>query len=271
MTGRGVKAAIEIAPQPTESYAALAAAGACGLTLFQETYDEGRYACYHPRGTKASYDWRLTAPERAAEAGIRRLGLGFLLGLADPPQDLLAMARHAAYLQDRFPGCALAFSLPRIRKAPAEFVPPYSVDDDLLVRMYAALRLAFPEATLVLSTRECPELREPAGADLHHADECAAARLPRAVTGRTEPPHPGGNSSRCATAVCRRSWPTGCGARVLTWAGSRQGGSSKPQANYLARGAGAAGTGASTTAAAASGERTANVTSPASTNRTKDT
>jgi 2-iminoacetate synthase len=156
---RGVRAAVEIAPQSTESYAALAAAGACGLTLFQETYDKERYAHYHPRGTKASYDWRLAGPQRAAEAGVRRLGLGFLLGLADPREDLLAMARHAAYLEDRFPGCSLGFSLPRIREAPAGFVAPYTVDDDLLVRMYCALRLAFPGALLVLSTREHPELR----------------------------------------------------------------------------------------------------------------
>jgi len=156
---RGVRPAIEIAPQPTESYADLAAAGACGLTLFQETYDEACYAHYHPRGTKASYAWRLEGPERAAAAGIRRLGLGFLLGLAEPRQELLAMARHAVYLEGRFAGCSVGFSLPRIREAPQGFIAPYTVDDDLLVRMYAALRLAFPGATLVLSTREHPELR----------------------------------------------------------------------------------------------------------------
>jgi 2-iminoacetate synthase len=97
--------------------------------------------------------------ERAAEAGARRLGLGILLGLADPREDLAAMARHAAYLVARFPECRIAFSLPRIHQSPAGFTPPYAIDDETLVRMYCALRLTFPHATLVLSTRESAALR----------------------------------------------------------------------------------------------------------------
>jgi 2-iminoacetate synthase len=156
---RGIDAALEIAPQPTEDYAWLAEAGACGLTLYQETYHPARYADYHPRGTKASYDWRLEGPERAAEAGLRRLGLGILLGLGEPAEELLALMRHARYLQRRFPDLTIAFSLPRIHDAPEGFEPPQPVDDETLVRMYGALRIAFPEAELVLSTREPAALR----------------------------------------------------------------------------------------------------------------
>ena len=123
---------MEIAPQTTASYAALAAAGACGVTLYQETFNESLYALYHPRGSKTSYDWRLEGPERAAEAGFERLGLEILLGLAKPAEDLLALLRHAAYLQARFP-MTLALSLPRIREPPQGFQPPYPVDDELLV------------------------------------------------------------------------------------------------------------------------------------------
>ena len=43
--------------------------------------------------------------------------------------------------------------------APQDFDPPYPVDDETFVRMYCALRLTFPEATLVLSTRESAALR----------------------------------------------------------------------------------------------------------------
>jgi 2-iminoacetate synthase len=157
---RGLAPAAEIAPQSTESYAALAAAGACGITLYQETYDEGLYRHYHPRGTKASYDWRLEGLERAAEAGIPRLGFGFLLGLADPQSDLLAMLRHARYVAGRFPDKRLAFSLPRIHDAPPGFHVPHPVGDELFVRMYCALRIAFPQAMLVLSTREPRHLRD---------------------------------------------------------------------------------------------------------------
>lgn len=156
---RGISPAIEIAPQTTSSYTELVAAGACGITLYQETYHEELYALYHPRGSKASYDWRLEGVERAAEAGMRRLGLGILLGLADPHQDLLAMIRHAGYLLARFPHRTLAFSLPRIHQAPQGFQTPWPVDDETFVRLYCALRVAFPRAELVLSTREAAPLR----------------------------------------------------------------------------------------------------------------
>ncbi|HID74413.1 MAG TPA: radical SAM protein [Planctomycetaceae bacterium] len=156
---RGVKPAIEIAPQSTASYARMIEAGACGITLYQETYDEGLYRSCHPRGSKMSYDWRLEGVERAAEVGMRRLGLGILLGLADPRQDLLALMRHGEYLRRRFPDRTLAFSLPRIYEAPQGFKPPYQVDDETFVRLYCVLRIAFPQAELVLSTREPAALR----------------------------------------------------------------------------------------------------------------
>jgi 2-iminoacetate synthase len=155
----GVAPAVEIASQSTESYAALVDAGVCGLTLYQETYDPRLYRKYHVRGPKANYHWRLEAHDRAAEAGVGRLGLGILLGLADPERDLAALIRHGAYLAERFPERTLAFSLPRIHEAPEDFEIPYPVSDEGLIRMYCALRIAFPRAELVLSTRERPELR----------------------------------------------------------------------------------------------------------------
>lgn len=151
---------LEIAAQTTHDYARLRQAGARGVTLYMETYDEEAYIHHHIRGPKVSYDWRLEALDRAAEAGFQHLGLGILLGLAEPAGDLLALVRHAGYLRARYPGCRLAFSLPRIHQAPEAFQVPFPVDDDMFVRMYAALRMAFPEATLVLSTREPPALRE---------------------------------------------------------------------------------------------------------------
>ncbi|MGQ9573807.1 MAG: radical SAM protein [Thermoguttaceae bacterium] len=159
LRAQGIVPAIEIAPQNTDSYAALAAAGAIGVTLYQETYLEPLYARYHPRGSKVSYDWRLEGLERAAEAGMRRLGLGILLGLADPHQDLVWLIRHGQYLAGRFPDRTLAFSLPRIHDAPEGFQVPFPVDDETFIRMYCALRLAFPRAHLVLSTREPEHLR----------------------------------------------------------------------------------------------------------------
>jgi len=157
---RGVASAVEIAPQSTADYARLVEAGMRGITLYQETYDQRRYAAYHPRGSKAAYDWRFEGLDRAADAGAERLGLGVLLGLADPIEDIQAMMRHAAYLSARHPGTTIAFSLPRIHEAPDGFRPPHQIDDDLFIRLYCVLRLAFPAAQLVLSTRESATLRD---------------------------------------------------------------------------------------------------------------
>ncbi len=160
LSARGFQPAVEIAPQSTEAYEELVRAGACGVTLYMETYDEEMYAAHHLRGPKTSYDWRLEGLERAAEAGMSRLGMGILLGLAEPREDLLALVRHAEYLAERSPHSRLAFSLPRIHEAPEDFEIPYAVDDESFVRFYCALRIAFPKAELVLSTRETRALRE---------------------------------------------------------------------------------------------------------------
>jgi len=159
LAGRGFAVAIEVAPQSTLGYSQLRAAGTLGVTLYQETYDPERYSIYHPKGTKAWYDWRLEGPERAAEAGIRRIGLGILLGLGDPREELGALIAHGRYLLERSPDLRLSLSLPRIHDAPAGFSAPHRVDDDTFIRLYCALRLAIPCANLVLSTREPAHLR----------------------------------------------------------------------------------------------------------------
>ena len=74
---------IEIYPLHTEEYAQLKAAGVDGMTVFQETYDPAVYKSVHLGGKKRDFAWRLDAPARAAEAGLRTVNIGPLLGLAD--------------------------------------------------------------------------------------------------------------------------------------------------------------------------------------------
>ncbi|MGQ9562855.1 MAG: radical SAM protein [Thermogutta sp.] len=155
-----VTLAIEIAPQSTAGYARLVQAGIIGVTLYQETYNEQLYRGYHPLGPKSHYDWRLEGLDRAAEAGVERLGLGILLGLADPVADARAMVRHGYYLKMRFPNRRIAFSLPRIHAGPEGFRIPCPVDDETLIRLYCGLRHAMKDAELVLSTREPCQLRD---------------------------------------------------------------------------------------------------------------
>jgi len=152
---------IEIYPLSRDEYAALFAAGIDGVALYQETYDRDIYADYHLAGPKRDYDNRLTAPDRFAAAGMRQLGLGVLLGLADWRLDTLAMAEHAAYLMKRYWKSRIDFSFPRIR--PAVNVMhrwPYAVSDEDLVQMMLALRLCFADTGIVLSTRESAAFRD---------------------------------------------------------------------------------------------------------------
>jgi 2-iminoacetate synthase len=51
-------------------------------------------------------------------------------------------------------------SFPRIRHAEGGFAPPHAVGDADLVQLVCVLRLALPDAELVLSTREPPALRD---------------------------------------------------------------------------------------------------------------
>ena len=66
------------------------------MVVYQETYDRATYAAVHLKGKKRNYDWRLAAPDRAAAAGARKLGVGALLGLHDDWRaEALAVATHA--------------------------------------------------------------------------------------------------------------------------------------------------------------------------------
>lgn len=151
---------VEIYPLDEAGYQRLFAAGVDGVTLYQETYDRDTYARVHD-GPKADYDARLAAQEAAARAGMRRLGLGALLGLADWRYETFALAIHARTLMKHFWRARIAFSFPRIREAASvdlrQFCP---VTDRDLAQMMVALRLSFPDAALVLSTREAPGLRD---------------------------------------------------------------------------------------------------------------
>jgi 2-iminoacetate synthase len=160
LVARDFSVSVEVAAQGTVAYVKMVGAGASGVTLYQETYQEGLYTRLHPRGPKMWFDWRLETLERAAEAGVKRLGLGVLLGLAEPVLDIRCLIRHGQYLLDRFPKVKLAFSLPRIHEAPAAFKSEITVDDETFIRLYCLLRFSFPTADLILSTREPPELRD---------------------------------------------------------------------------------------------------------------
>ena len=144
-----------------DTYARLVRAGAEGVVHYQETYDRGRYAEVHVAGWKRDYDRRLASTERAAEAGIRRLGIGALLGLGtDWRADVLALGAHAAFLLRRYWRTEVTVALPRIKPSASGYQPVVPVSDTQYVLALAALRLFEPEAGIVLSTREPAALRD---------------------------------------------------------------------------------------------------------------
>jgi 2-iminoacetate synthase len=152
---------IEVQVWSEEEYRRLAGAGCDGVVVYQETYHPQTYAAVHLAGRKRHYEWRLLAPERAARAGMRRVGIGALLGLHDDWRyEAIATAAHARFLQKRYWRTAVTVSVPRLRPSAAGFQPRDPVGDGHLVQLVCALRLLLPDAGLVLSARESPALRD---------------------------------------------------------------------------------------------------------------
>jgi 2-iminoacetate synthase len=151
---------LEVGPMETEEYAPIVQAGAEGLVVYQETYDRAVYAAMHSSGPKRDFGWRLETPERAYTAGFKRLGIGALLGLAPWRGEAISLAAHAEHLLKTCWMAQLTISVPRLRPAAGEFQPQVDVSDRELVQFICALRLAFPEVGIVLSTRESSKLRD---------------------------------------------------------------------------------------------------------------
>jgi len=152
---------LEIYQMDEAEYGLLVAAGADGLVLYQETYDPVRYREVHlGGGRKPVMTDRLDAPERAARAGMRSVGLGALLGLSDARTDGFFVVQHARWLRRRYWRAQVAVSVPRLRPVPGGWAPQKLVDDRLLAQLLCVYRVALPGAVLVLSTREPAALRD---------------------------------------------------------------------------------------------------------------
>lgn len=151
---------LEVFPMDVEGYSRLVEAGADGLTIYQETYHPEVYRKMHRKGKKTDYHWRLTTPERALEAGFRKIGLGALLGLYDYRYEAAMLAKHIDYLQKKYWKSEITLSFPRLRLMETFKKSPYPVDDKDLIHMICVCRLYFPEVGFILSTRESPDIRD---------------------------------------------------------------------------------------------------------------
>lgn len=130
------------------------------MCTFQETYDPavyGRFMGSTPDNPRCGYERRLQNFDRAAAAGMRSVNPGVLLGLNhDLAFELITLCAHVRHLTER--GLQVYISLPRLRKASgAEH--RRGVSDDDLARVVALLSTRFPDAKVVISTREAPEIQ----------------------------------------------------------------------------------------------------------------
>ena len=151
---------LEVYPMDVAGYRSMVEAGVDGLTIYQETYDRNLYKELHFAGKKRDFDWRLGTPERGCEAGIRRVGIGALLGLGNFYVETFFTGLHALYLAHKFWRSLVSVSFPRIRPAEGGFVPLYNVTDKQMVQGICAMRLLLPDSGLTLSTRESSRFRD---------------------------------------------------------------------------------------------------------------
>ncbi len=153
--------AIEVQVWSDDEYRRLAAAGCEAVVIYQETYNPETYAKVHLAGKKRHYGWRLLGPERAARAGMRRVGIGALLGLHDDWRyEAIAMAAHARFLMKHYWRTQVTVSVPRLRPSAAGYQAQNPIVDAELVQLICALRLTLPDAGIVISAREAPEFRD---------------------------------------------------------------------------------------------------------------
>ncbi|WP_372798039.1 2-iminoacetate synthase ThiH [Pontiella sp.] len=151
---------VEVFPMAEDEYRQLANAGCTGVTLYQETYDPVIYETMHRWGDKRDFAARIDAPDRALSGGMRTIGIGALLGLADPQFDMLCVYRHAKYLLKKYWQAGVSISFPRIRPQMGGFEPDFPVDEKMLAQYIFAMRICLPETPLVLSTREPRRVRD---------------------------------------------------------------------------------------------------------------
>ncbi|MBN1108879.1 MAG: [FeFe] hydrogenase H-cluster radical SAM maturase HydG, partial [Bacteroidales bacterium] len=118
------------------------------------------YKWYHLGGKKKDYEWRLTALDRAQEAGIDDVGIGALFGLYDWRFEVLALVRHTNHLEACYNVGPHTISFPRIKDALSLNIDGrYQVSDDDFKKLVPILRLAVPYTGMILTARETPDVR----------------------------------------------------------------------------------------------------------------
>jgi 2-iminoacetate synthase len=151
---------INAAPLDIDGFRTVGESGIGTYQVFQETYHPEAYTWYHLGGKKKDYNWRLTALDRAQEAGIDDVGIGALFGLYDWRFEVLGLVRHTNHLEACYNVGPHTISFPRIKDAKSlNLEKKYETSDDDFKKLVAILRLAVPYTGLILTARESADVR----------------------------------------------------------------------------------------------------------------
>ncbi len=152
---------INAAPYDIPGFRTIKDAGIGTFQIFQETYHRPTYKQVHLGGLKRNYDWRLTALDRAQEAGIDDVGIGALFGLYDWRFEVMALVRHVNHFEAVYNVGPHTISFPRIQNAMSlDIQKDYLVSDEDFVRLVSILRLAVPYTGMILTAREPAHIRD---------------------------------------------------------------------------------------------------------------
>lgn len=151
---------LEVQPLTTAEYQMLVEEGLHAVLVYQETYQRAVYARHHLRGKKQDFDWRLETPDRLGQAGVSKIGVGALLGLADWRTDSWFTLQHVRLLEQTYWRSRYSISFPRLRPCSSNREQFSGMSERELVQLICACRIASPQAELSLSTRESAAFRD---------------------------------------------------------------------------------------------------------------
>ncbi|HIW87052.1 MAG TPA: 2-iminoacetate synthase ThiH [Candidatus Onthomorpha intestinigallinarum] len=150
---------LEVFPMRVEQYERLIRAGANSVYVYQETFNEKRYKHYHPKGMKSNYAYRLGTPERLAQAGIHRVGMGALIGLEEWRTEMVYLALHLQFMTKNYWRTKYSISFPRMRPAEGGFQADFFMNEKEFAQTIWAFRIFDNNVEITMSTRETPQMR----------------------------------------------------------------------------------------------------------------
>ena len=151
---------LEVYPMKIEEYRRMAEAGCNSVYIYQETYNESRYKIYHPKGMKSHYAWRLGTPERVAQAGIHRVGMGALIGLEEWRTEMVFLAMHLQFMTKNYWKTKYSLSFPRMRPAAGGSQPNFLMSEKQFAQTLWAFRIFDHDVEISMSTRETSSMRD---------------------------------------------------------------------------------------------------------------